>query len=189
MKESKYYKKKMRRNKCYSNDKSWISKLMLSIIIVLLCLIVTNFDNDLRTKFKSEVLDSNINFSYFNKLYKKYIGGNNLEDDMVVANVVEDTLYEEVDGSYKFTSSTDEGVEVKVSGIIVYVGDKDNLGNTVIVQGNDGVDIWYSNIELLGYSLYDYVSSGEILGNSSTDKYILTIVKDGEKLKYEEYFK
>ncbi len=189
MKESKYYKKIQERNRCFNSDKKWVSKLLLSIIIVLLCLIVTNFSNDLRTDFIREVLDKNINFSYFNKLYKKYIGGNEVEEDMVVANYLDDTNYEEIDGSYYFSSNTSSFVEVKKSGIIVYVGDKDNLGNTVIIQGNDGVDIWYSNIELSDYSLYDYVSSGEILGSLVNDKYILTIVKDGEKLKYEEYFK
>ena len=29
------------------------------------------------------------------------------------------------------------------SGIIVYIGQKEGYGNTIIVQGNDGVDIKY----------------------------------------------
>ena len=46
MKESKYYKKMMAKYK--GKDTSWISKMLLSIIIVLICLIITNFDSDIR---------------------------------------------------------------------------------------------------------------------------------------------
>ena len=74
-----------------------------------------------------------------------------------------------------------------MSGIIVYIGDKDDLGNTVIVQGNDGIDIWYSGISLKEYGLYDYVSKGDILGLSSDVYVTISIYEDGELLKYEEY--
>src|SRR5699024_2478173 len=52
------------------------------------------------------------------------------------------------------------------SGIIVYLGDKDNLGNTCIIQGVDGVDIWYSNIDTSNLTLYDYVNKGDMLGTT-----------------------
>ena len=187
MKDSKYYKKMILKKKA-NKDRSWLSKLLISIIIVLSCLIVTNFSNDLSNKFKKNFLEKNISFSYIKKIYNKYIGG--LEDnDTLVANVINDNDYEVVDGSYKFSISKDEGIEVMKPGIIVYNSLKDDLGNTIIVQGNDGIDIWYSNVSSNEYSLYDYVSSGDILGNSDSDYYLITIVKDGEKLKYEEYFK
>ena len=68
------------------------------------------------------------------------------------------------------------------------MGDKDDLGNTIIIQGNDGIDIWYSNITVSDYSLYDYVSTGDILGVNNEDYYKLTIMKDGKYLEYDEYF-
>lgn len=185
MKDSKYYKKmKLRYSK---KDNSWISKMLLSIIIVLSCLIVTNFDSELRSLFTKNVFEENMNFIYFKNLYNRFVGGEEIDDTLVVSltNLLD---YEEVEGSYKIEVSEGEGIEVLAPGIIVYNGEKDNLSNTVIVQGNDGVDIWYSNVSLNEYSLYDYVSKGDILGSSITDNYLITIVRDGEKLKYEEYF-
>ncbi len=185
MKESKYYKKMMAKYK--GKDTSWISKMLLSIIIVLICLIITNFDSDIRSKFSSNILEKNINFGSFKKIYNKYVGGKESDTTLVVGltNIID---YEEIDGSYKINTTQDEGIEVLAPGIIVYIGDKDEYLNTVIVQGNDGVDLWYSNISLNGYSLYDYVSKGDVLGNSLSDYYVLSILKDGEKMKYEEYF-
>ena len=186
MKDSKYYKKKYMSNK--SINSSSLTKLLLSIIIVLVCLIVTNFDQGLRDEFSKNVLEENINFGYFNKLYKKMVSSDDEESKLVSNVVVYKTLMEEDNGRYKFNYGVDYPVEVLTPGIIVYYGDKDSLGDTVIVQGNDGVDVWYSGVVMNEYSLYDYVSKGDILG-SSTDLYVtVSILEDGELLKYEEYF-
>ena len=135
-----------------------------------------------------DVLEENINFGYFNKLYKRFVSSDDEESKLVSNVVVDKTLMEEDNGRYKFNYGVDYPVEVLTPGIIVYYGDKDSLGDTVIVQGNDGVDVWYSGVVMNEYSLYDYVSKGDILG-SSTDLYVtVSILEDGELLKYEEYF-
>ena len=69
----------------------------------------------------------------------------------------------------------------------MYLGDKDNLGNTCIIQGVDGVDIWYSNIDTSNLTLYDYVSKGDMLGTTLSDKLYLTLEKDNEFIDYETY--
>ena len=187
MKDSKYYKKKYMSNKSINNI--WLTKLLLSIIIVLVCLIVTNFDQGLRDKFSKSVLEENINFGSFNKFYKKLVSSSDEESKLVSNVVVDKTLIKEENGRYKFNYGVDYPVEVLTPGIIVYYGNKDSLKDTVIVQGNDGVDIWYSGVAMNEYGLYDYVSKGDILG-SSTDLYLtISILEDGELLKYEEYFK
>lgn len=80
-----------------------------------------------------------------------------------------------------------EAISVITSGIVVFIGEKDDLGNTVIIQGNDGVDIWYSNITDTDISVYDYIEAGSILGSSNSEDIYLTINKDGEFINYEEY--
>lgn len=186
MKDSKYYKKMILRHGKI-RDNSWLSKLLISIIIVLSCLIVTNFDSELRNEFNNNILEKNINFGYFKNLYNKFVGGKEIDDTLVVSltNLIDYTIENDL---YKVEISEEEGIEAMASGIIVYDANKDNLGNTVIIQGNDGVDIWYSNVTLNGYSLYDYVSKGDIIGASLSNYYYFNIVKDGKKLKYEEYF-
>lgn len=183
MKESKYYKRK------YGNkfNYNWLSKLLLSIIILLISLIVCNFDTDLRDSFSKNVLEDNINFSFFNKYYKKFMSKED-SDTMEVGNASLDEEREYVDGSYKIKYGVDAPVYVLAPGIIVFDGTKDGLSNTVIVQGNDGVDIWYSGVSLNEYGLYDYVSEGDVLGGSILEYGFVSIVKDGEKITYEEYF-
>lgn len=184
MKDSKYYKK--HKLKGSGNDTAWISKLLISIIVVLVCLIVCNFSNDLRDSFKREVLEDNMKFNKFNELYKSFMSGTGTSQ--VVSDIIVDTSdMEEVNGRYRFNYGIDYQVEVLKPGFIVFVGEKDDLGNTIIVQGNDGIDIWYSNVTLKEYSLYDYVSSGDILGLSSDIYVTISIYEDGKLLKYEEY--
>ena len=78
-------------------------------------------------------------------------------------------------------------VPVIESGIIVYLGDKDSLKNTCIVQGVDGVDIWYSNIDISKLTLMDYVNKGEFLSTTLSDKLYLTLERGNEYIKYEDY--
>ncbi len=180
MKDSKYYKKHM--SKSTIKDSAWLSKLLLSIIVVLVSLIVCNFNSDLR----DTLLEDSMKFNEFNKFYNKFMIDN--EESKLVSNtIIDDDTFEEVDGRYKFNYGIDYQVEVLKPGIIVFVGEKDDLGNTIIVQGNDGIDIWYSNVLLKEYSLYDYVSNGDILGISNDIYVTISIYKDGELLDYEEY--
>ena len=73
------------------------------------------------------------------------------------------------------------------SGIVVYSGTKDDYGNTVIVQGVDGVDIWYGNLENIAVNLYDYIEAETIIGETKDEYLYLVIKKDNEFIKYEDY--
>lgn len=189
MKDSKYYKKKLKKQGKDDERLSILfSKLLLAVIFVLGSLVLTNFSSSLKDKYVKEVLEKNIDISYINKFYNKYIGrGKKEEEEVLVANLDSSKEYEKVGESVKFTMEAEEPITTLEGGIIVFIGDKDDLGNTVIVQGNDGVDIWYSNILMTDYSLYDYVSKGDKLGVSMSDNYLVTIKKDDKTLEYEEY--
>ena len=73
--------------------------------------------------------------------------------------------------------------------MLVYYGEKENYGKVAIIQGVDGVDIWYGGITDLNYNIYDYVEKGSILGNSIDNYYYLLFKKDNNVLKYDEYIK
>ena len=73
------------------------------------------------------------------------------------------------------------------SGVVVFLGEKENLGKTVIVQGIDGVDIWYSHLENYNLTMYDYVEKDSLVGEFQENEAILTFMKDGNYLGYEEY--
>ena len=55
------------------------------------------------------------------------------------------------------------------------------------MQGVDGVDIWYSNIDISKLTLMDYVNKGEFLSTTLSDKLYLTLERGNEYIKYEDY--
>ena len=84
--------------------------------------------------------------------------------------------------------NVDSGYLVPVieSGIVVYMGEKDGYGYTIIVQQNDGVDCWYSNINT-NIKLYDYIEKGSLLGEAKDSNIYLYFQKNGEFIDYKEY--
>lgn len=199
MKESKYYKKQLKKNSntININRSLLISKALVAIIIVLGSLILTNLNSDIREFYTKNILEHNISFASISQVYQKYVGSfqdedkkNEKEGTVNVANTsdIGNVPRSELNGSYVLEVGPDYPVTFMASGIIVYIGDKGDYKNTVIVQGNDGVDIWYSNIINSDYSLYDYVKKGNILGTTNDETLILSILKDGTKLAYDEYF-
>lgn len=192
MKDSKYYKKMKKKNESFSSSNLWMTKLLLSIIIVLLCLIVSNLNHTFKDAFQSQVLEHTIHFSNIHKFYDKYIGSLTKSEETVPVSSTVSSIHQlarvENNGTYTFSVEKEYPVSFLESGIIVFIGDKYGLSDTVIVQGNDGVDLWYSHVLVSAYSLYDYVRKGDILGTSIDDTFLLTIMKDGNTLKYEDYF-
>ena len=71
-------------------------------------------------------------------------------------------------------------------GLVVFIGEKEGYGNTVIVEGSDGVDTWYSNMSDVSVSLYQYISNGSFIGNCSKNLY-LVFKKDGNVIDYKKY--
>ena len=77
-------------------------------------------------------------------------------------------------------------VPILESGVVVFIGEKDDYKNTIIVEQVDGIDVFYGNIKTNNIKLYDYVEKGELLGEANKELY-LVFQKDGEYLDYKEY--
>ena len=75
----------------------------------------------------------------------------------------------------------------QLSGLVVFIGEKEGYGNTVIIQQANGIDLWYGNIEDVNVELYDYVEQGDLIGNTKDTNLYLVYKKDGEVLNYEDY--
>ena len=149
-------------------------------------------NSNFKTIFYKNVYDTNISFNYFNDLYNKYIGDFNFFSDI---NSNELVFNENI--VYKNKEKYEDGVKIEIensivpineSGIVVYIGEKEKYGNTVIIQRIDGVDEWYGNINNVNVKLYDYVEKGSILGEGNKYLYLL-YKKDGNILNYEKYIK
>ena len=73
--------------------------------------------------------------------------------------------------------------------MVIFVGEKENYGNVVIIEGIDGIDIWYGNMETTTVKLYDYIEKNTYLGTTKENILYLIYQKDGKFLNYEEYLK
>ena len=65
------------------------------------------------------------------------------------------------------------------TGLVIFIGKKEGYGNVVIVEGLDGVNIWYGNLSNVNVKLYDYIDKGSLIGNCNNNLY-LVYKKDGK---------
>lgn len=167
------------------------TKILLSIILVLGCTIYIKLSPDNLSLFKSSVFESSITFTKFNNWYHSMFGNilpsfKEPETQTVSSNIEGVQRVDYLDG-YKIKISKGSPIKVLASGLLVYLGEKEGYGNVAIIQGVDGVDIWYGGITDLDIKMYDYIETNAIIGNAQEDFYYLLFVKDGQYLKYEEY--
>lgn len=168
-------------------------KLLISIVITLIILILIKSSSGFKNNFYKSVYSDNISFAKLKDVYNKYIGDSNIFDKVVKTETV---FNEKL--SYKNKEKYQDGVRLEVvsnylvpieeSGIVVFIGEKEGYGNTVIIQRIDGIDEWYGNVDNVNVKLYDYVKKGSLLGEANSDLY-LVYKKDGNALNYEEYLK
>ena len=170
---------------------NFIFKTLIVAVITLVLLIVMRTNTKFKTMFYKYVYDTNITFTKFNNLYNKYFKDLNLNKINISTKTVSDeklsyskvTKYKE---GAKLLVSNNYTVPVLESGIVVFIGDKDDYGKVIIIQQINGIDLLYGNVENANYKLYDYVKKGEILGTSNKYLY-LVYKKDGKILDYEKY--
>jgi len=174
--------------------KNLLSRVLITIICVLLSIIYINKNDKNLLTFKETVLTKNLSFASINNTYKKYFGNiipikTSDETKTVFNNEFNYTNKEKYYDGTKFTVSQNTIINNITSGIVVFIGEKENYGNTVIIQGIDGVDIWYGNVDSVNLTLYDYIEQNSIIGETKDEYVYFVISKDGQYLDYEEYTK
>lgn len=185
-------KKQISKRSKYIN--SLFSRSLISIIVILVSVIFVKNSSSNLLMYKEYVFEKSFKFATINNLYNKYLG-NILPFDKVKTEekeVFNETFqYKEssknIDGT-KFIVSTNYLMPALHSGIVVFIGQKDDYGSTVIIQGTDGVDIWYTNINTT-LKLYDYVEKQTLVGETNGDNLTLVLQKNNEYIDFEEYEK
>ena len=131
--------------------------------------------------------DKSFNFSKITNIYNKYFG-KVLPADEKIINASHNTNYSNYN-TYKDGAVINDITTVYPfkSGIVVFIGDKEEYGQTIIIQGMDGIDYWYSNVENINVKLYDYIQSDNIIATAKDNKLYVVFMKDGKFLNYEEY--
>jgi stage IV sporulation protein FA len=185
---------KMRRKNIFSakkvNLKPVISKFLLAIIFFLVSVIFTNMSDKNLLLYKEYVLTESMPFTKIKGWYEDLFGEvlpNSDNNKMVMSgHLVYKSIDKYLDGEV-LTLNNNTLINNLTSGIVVYSGEKEGYGNTVIVQSVDGADIWYGNITNVSVKLYDYVEKDKLIGEVNGDKLYLVIKKDNNFIKYEDY--
>lgn len=172
---------------------SIISKTLISGIILLSCLCLVKINPSFKSWINKNVYQVNFSFAEVNEIYKKYFGNIFPLDNLTteVSPVFNEQLVYSNKESYKegvkLTVKNNYLVPVIESGIIVFMGNKDNYGKTIIVQQINGIDLWYVGVENTNLKMYDYIEKGSLLGESISNEIYLYYQKEGEFVDYQEY--
>ena len=190
---------KNNKNKSEKNDSKGTSiynffiRVMITIILVLITLIVLKNNTKLKATFYKHVYEDNISFTTINNLYEKYFGS-----AIPFKNLLDKKTEQVFNEKLKYTNSSKylDGVQLEVSdnylvpisesGMVVFIGEKEGYGNTVIIQQMDGIDVWYGNVKNVNVKLYEYVEAGKLLAEADKKLY-LVYKKNGNVLNYEDY--
>ena len=166
-------------------------KILITVILSLLILIGIKSNTSFRNKFYRKVYEESFSFAKINTLYNTYFGNIFPKDKLdVVKPVFKETLVYRNKEKYldgvKLEIDGDYLVPAIASGVVVYKGNKEGYGNVLIINSNDGADIWYGNMDSIDLKLYDYVDNGTYIGKASNYLYMV-FKKDGNVLNYEDY--
>ncbi|MFI3260436.1 MAG: M23 family metallopeptidase [bacterium] len=175
-----------------SNNKSSnvITSFLISIIFLFSCLIYIKIDEDNKVFFKETFFVSSLSFTSINNFYEKNFGSiapSIKTEEFVFSGTINYTKIEEFENYETLYLSGSNIITTLCGGVVVFIGEKEETGYTVIVQGNDGYDIWYGNVENVSLSIYDYVDTGEIIGEVSNMKLNMYIYSGKERILYEDY--
>ncbi len=169
---------------------SFLTKFMCAIIFFLVSVIFTNMSDKNLLLYKEYVLTESLPFTKIKGWYEELFGEVLPKNDNTQTVFSGKLVYKEIkdyeDGEV-LTVSNKSLVNSLASGVVVFSGVKDNYGNTVIIQGIDGADIWYGNLENISVNLYDYIESGTVIGETKDEYLYLVIKKDNKYIKYEDY--
>ena len=171
-----------------------LNRILLSalLFISVLCLIKAN--PTVKLWVEKNVYNDNLAFATINSMYQKYLG--NLFPLDILSGEGTKTVFSQT-LKYKDKTKYKDGVKLTVdnnylmpileSGLVVFVGNKENIGKTIIIQQINGVDLWYVNLKNESVKLYDYVEKGSVLGEVNGNEVFLYYQKKGEFLDYKEY--
>jgi len=169
----------------------WLMVVVIFLVLAIGCKKSVEYKN----KIVTTIYEDQISFVKIRNFYDKYLGGV-IPLEQVMDNV-SPVFNEELD--YFSESIYYDGVKLEVinnylvpiieEGMVVYIGEKENYGNVVIIEGISGVSIWYGNINRVAVKLYDYVDAGSYLGETVDNYLYLVYSKDNIFLDYKEYLK
>lgn len=181
-------------NKKIKYLKNLITRVLLSIILILSVSIFAKISNDNILLINRYFFEDSLKFTKINNWYQNNVGKiipQVKNESSLVFNsedLKKNSYVKYLDG-VKINVDKTSPISLLMGGIIVFIGEKEGYGNTLILQGNDGIDYWYGGITNLNVNLYDYLETNSLIGEAKDNYLYLVLQKDGKYIDYEEFFK
>lgn len=171
--------------------KKIIYKILLVVVLVLFGSLIINKNYNLKSIVYDNVYVNYLNFSKIKNTYNTYLG-----NIIPFQDIIKDEAVFNEKLKYKDKSTYNNGVKLTLdnnivpildSGIVIFIGNKDNFNKTVIIENSDGVEEWYGNLDNIKVNLYDYVKKNDILGDTNNNTLYLEFKKDNKSLDYNRF--
>lgn len=168
-----------------------IYRILLVAVFVIFGTLIINKSKKIKDQVYDKVYVNYLNFSYMRNLYDTYLG-----NVIPFQNIIKDETVFNEKLKYKDKSVYNNGVKLILSnnivpildsGIVIYIGNKEGLNKTVIIENIDGVEEWYGNLDNINVNLYDYVKKNDILGDTDNNTLYLEFKKDNKSLDYNKF--
>lgn len=173
--------------------KNLITRILLSIILIISIAIFIKCNDDNKALINKYLFQENFKFTKVNKWYQDKLGNilpdTNSNSELVFSSDILKNKYTSYKDGIQIECAKNSPISTLYGGIVIFIGEKDNYGSVVIVQGNDGIDYTYGNIKNTSINLYDYIEKDTIIGEAIDEYIYLVLEKDGKYLKYDEYLK
>lgn len=171
---------------------SFLNKVLICVVLFLVGLIVSR-NMTYKDYLYKYVYSYNLSFAEIENLYKKYFGNviPEVGKKQQTAEVFSDTFayesLEEIEGGVQFKVSKESPISALESGLVIFHGEKEGYGSTLIIEQVDGVEAWYIGIGNIDLEIYDYVSKGSVLGSATDGIVSFYFKKKGETVDYKNY--
>lgn len=165
--------------------KKILSKLFTIVIFTMIVITISNTSPKFKSFLVDKVLNSTIDFSFVNKLSNKVTNIFKTSNNTLPVVKEENSKTENYKDGVKYIVNEGEDINIKDSGIVTYIGNKDGYNNTVIIQQSNGYYAWYGNIKE-EVKLYDYIESGSKIGVSLSNEYYYVLLKDNKPVNLNE---
>lgn len=165
--------------------KKILSKLFTIVIFTMIVITLSNTSPKFKSFIVDKVLNSTIDFSFVNKLSNKVTNVFKTSNNTLPVVKEENNRKERYKDGIKYIVNKGASVNIKDSGIVTYIGNKDGYNNTIIIQQSNGYYAWYGNIKE-EVKLYDYVESGSKIGETLSNEYYYVLLKDNKPVNLNE---
>lgn len=171
--------------------KHFLNKCLFGIVIFLVGMITVKNNPSFKEMIKKNVYEKSISFLQNRKTYEKYLGSiipkkEKEQVEQVSSNIIPYEKKEKIENGIKLTVKEKTPIPLLESGVVVYIGEKENYGNIILVEQVDGIETIYSNIDFHNIKLYDYIEKNQIIGESKERDIILLFQKNGEFIDYQK---